>query len=82
MAHPHISAVTIVYRGASHHFATVAYAVRFLRGDDVRTGWFRKVTADVQVGSDDVTTETRHLKGQKYTVISALEQLARDFGAQ
>jgi hypothetical protein len=45
MAHPHISAVTIGYRGASHHFVTVADAVRFLRGDDIRTGWFRKVTA-------------------------------------
>ena len=55
MAHPHISAVTIGYRGASHHFVTVADAVRFLRGDDIRTGWFRKVTANVQVGSDDVS---------------------------
>ena len=82
MAHPHISAVTIGYRGASHHFASVADAVRFLRGDDIRTGWFRKVTANVQVGSDDAITETRHLKGQKYTVISALEQLARNLGGQ
>ena len=82
MAHPHISAVTIGYRGASHQFATVTHAVRFLRGDDIRTGWFRKVTANVQIGSDDVITETRHLKGKKYTVISALEQLARDLGGE
>jgi hypothetical protein len=80
MAHPHITAVTISYRGASHQFPTVIHAVRFLRGDDVRTGWFRKVTADVQFGSGDVVTETRHLKGQKYTVIGVLEQLARDLG--
>jgi hypothetical protein len=80
MAAAKVSVITIVYRGTTFPFETVTQAVRFLRRDDIRTHWLRKVRADVHLVSGDRGTETRHLKGQKYPVIRALEQLERELG--
>ena len=75
-----MSLITITYRDATFPFETVPQAVRFLQRDDIRTHWWRMVTADVYLLSSNGGTVTRRLKGQKATVLRALEQLERALG--
>ena len=76
MTEQKVGAVNITYRGEERQFATVSQAVHFLRRDDIKTGWFRKIEADVKIVSDSVVVEkTYHLKGQKLTVIDELERI-------
>jgi hypothetical protein len=75
MARTTVDMITIAYRGKTQQFTTVSQAVHFLRRDDVRTGWFHKVTADVYIVAAGDAQQTHHLRGQKFDIIKALEQL-------
>jgi hypothetical protein len=77
MAHATVDLISIVYRGQTQQFTTVSQAVHFLRRDDITTGWFRKITAEVLVADGDVR-QTQRLRGQKFAMITALEQLQHD----
>ena len=70
--------ITIRYRGREQLFPTVERAVNYLRDDIVKTTWLHKVTADVSVVSGEEVRQTHHLKGKKYKVIKALENIERD----
>jgi hypothetical protein len=77
MAYATVGPITIVYRGQTQQFATVSQAVHFLRRDDIKTGWFHKITAEVVVADGDIR-QTQRLRGQKFAMITALEQLQHD----
>ena len=77
MTHAPVGLITIVYRGQTHQFTTVSQTVHFLRRDDITTGWFHKITAEVVVADGDVR-QTRRLRGQKFAIITALEHLQHD----
>jgi hypothetical protein len=73
---PHtIALITLVYRGRTQEFTTCSQAIHFLRSEAVKTGWLHKITADIAlVGPGDVR-QTQTLRGQKFAMITALEQL-------
>jgi hypothetical protein len=75
MAHATIDHITVVYRGEQQQFATVSLALHFLRQEDVKTGWFHKITADIDLLVDDEVSQTRHFKGDKLRIMEALEHL-------
>ena len=70
-----IGQITLAYRGETQQFATVSQAVHFLRQDRIKMGWFHKVRATVDLIENGNTTQTRELKGDKFHMITALEQL-------
>jgi len=53
---PHtVARITIVYRGRTQEFTTCSQAIHFLRSEAVKTGWFHKITATVDlVAAGDV----------------------------
>lgn len=73
-----VAQITIVYRGRTHQFTTISQAVHFLRGDAIRTGWFHKIRADVDLIAAGDVRQLQALRGQKFAMIEALQQLDRD----
>ena len=78
MAHPTVERITIGYRGQTRQFTTVSQAVHFLRREDVITGWFRTITVDVQLVAAGNLRQTQHLRGNKFPLITVLQQLQPD----
>jgi hypothetical protein len=78
MANTAVGTITIVYHGQTQQFTTVSQATHFLRRDNIKVGWFHQVKAGVQLILDGDVKQVKHLKGKKYHVIEALEQLERD----
>lgn len=78
MTEQKVGAVNITYRGEKRQFTTVSQAMHFLRHDDIKTGWFRKIEADVEIVSGSAVEEAHHLKGQKLDVIAELERIEHD----
>jgi hypothetical protein len=70
-----ISQITLAYRGETQQFNTVSQAAHFLRQDRIKMGWFHKVQATIDLVEDGKTTQKRNLKGDKFRIISGLEQL-------
>ena len=70
-----IGLITLAYRGETQQFATVSQAAHFLRQDRIKIGWFHKVRATVDLIENGNTPQTRELKGDKFHIITALEQL-------
>jgi hypothetical protein len=77
MTQQKVGAVNIVYRGEERQFTTVSQAMHFLRRDDIKTGWFRKIEADVEIVSGSVVERAYHLKGEKFNVIAEIERIER-----
>jgi hypothetical protein len=75
MAGSTIGQITLAYRGETQQFGTVSQAAHFLRQDRIKMGWFHKVQATVDLVEDGKTTQTRNLKGDKFRIITKLEQL-------
>jgi hypothetical protein len=76
MATSSIDQITIVYRGETQQFATVSLALHFLRQDQIKTGWFRKIKVDVDLIVDgEVSHNRRHLEGDKLQVMKELQHL-------
>ena len=76
MASTTIDQITLVYRGETQQFTTVSQAAHFLRQVRIKVGWFHTVKAAVDLVGNDTVRETRHLKGDKYLIMKALEELA------
>jgi hypothetical protein len=77
MANTIVKMLMLIYRGRAQQFPTVAHAVQFLQRDTITTGWFRKVTDDVHFVTDGGVWQAQHLRGHKYAIIEALQQLER-----
>ena len=75
MAGSTIGQITLDYRGETQQFGTVSQAAHFLRQDRIKIGWFHKVRAAVDLIENGNPAQTRHLKGDKFHIINALEQL-------
>jgi hypothetical protein len=73
-----IGQITLVYRGETQQFTTVSQVAHFLRQLRIKVGWFHTVKAAVDLVGDDQVSQTRHLKGDKYHIMNALEQLESD----
>ena len=70
-----VARITIVYRGRAQEFALLSQAIHFLRSEAVKTGWFHKITATVDLVAAGDVRQTQTLRGQKFDLITALEQL-------
>ena len=75
MADTTLGQITLVYRGETQQFSSVSQAAHFLRQDRIKMGWFHKVRATVDLVEAGAAAQTRHLKGDKFRMITALEQL-------
>jgi hypothetical protein len=75
MAGNTIGQITLTYRGETQQFGTVSQAAHFLRQDRIKMGWFHTVRATVDLIENGNTTQTQHLKGDKFRIITDLEQL-------
>ena len=75
MAVTTLSQITLSYRGETQQFTSVSQAAHFLRQDRIKMGWFHKVQATVNLVEAGEASQTRHLKGDKFRIIEALEQL-------
>ena len=75
VANTKISQITIDYRGETQQFNTASLAANFLRQDRIKMGWFHKIKASVDLMMDDMISQTRHLKGDKFRIMKELEQL-------
>jgi hypothetical protein len=73
-----IGIITLVYHGETQRFTTVSLATHYLRQERIKVGWFHKITADVDLVSDDHVSQTRHLKGDKFLIMQELAQLEAD----
>jgi hypothetical protein len=72
-----VARITVLYRGQTQQFTTISQALHFLRGDAVKIGWFHKITADVDLVAVGDVRQTQRLRGQKFAMIAALQQLDR-----
>jgi hypothetical protein len=73
---PHtVALITIVYRGRTQEFTAISQAIHFLRSEAVKIGWFHTMTATVDLVAAGDVRQTRTLRGQKFDMITALEQL-------
>ena len=78
MANTTMGQITLIYRGETQQFKTVSLAMHFLRQIRIKVGWFHKVKAAVDLMSDGKVSQIRHLKGDKYLIMTELEQLESD----
>ena len=78
MADSTIGQITLVYRGETQQFKTVSQAAHFLRQMRIKVGWFHTVKAAVDLRAPGKVNQTRHLKGDKYLIMTTLEQLEGD----
>ncbi len=81
MADTTIGQISLIYRSETQQFTTVSQAVHFLRQTRVKVGWLHTIKAAVDLVGEGKVSETRHLKGDKYVVMTALEQLESDLQA-
>ena len=75
MAETTLGQITLVYRGETQQFSSVSQAAHFLRQDRIKMGWFHKIQATVELVEEGETSQTRNLKGDKFRIITKLEQL-------
>jgi hypothetical protein len=75
MAGTTIGQITLAYRGETKQFTTVSQAISFLRQVRIKVGWFHTVKAAVDLMANDQVSQTRQLKGDKFHIMEALEQL-------
>jgi hypothetical protein len=75
MAGTTIGQITLAYRGETQQFHTVSQAISFLRQVRIKVGWFHTVKAAVDLMANDQVSQTRQLKGDKFHIMKALEQL-------
>jgi hypothetical protein len=78
MANATVKSITLVYHGEPQQFTTVSQTVHFLRRDTIKTGWFHTIMADVDLVTAGDVWQTQRLRGQKFAMIKALEQLQHD----
>lgn len=78
MADTTLGQITLVYRSETQQFKSVSQAIHFLRQDRIKMGWFHKVQAAVDVVQAGTANQTRNMKGDKFHVITELEQLAAE----
>jgi hypothetical protein len=70
-----VALITLVYRGRTQEFTILSQAIHFLRSETVKIGWFHKITATVDLIAAGDVRQTQTLRGQKFAMITALEQL-------
>jgi len=78
MAHTTLGQITLTYRGETQQFKTASLAAHFLRQDRIKMGWFHTIKAAVDLMVHDKVSQTRHLKGDKFDILTALAQLEGD----
>jgi hypothetical protein len=78
MAQATMGQITLVYRGETQQFTTVSQAAHFLRQERIKVGWFHTVKADVELMMDDGASQTRHLKGDKFHIMTQLAEIEGD----
>jgi hypothetical protein len=71
--------ITIVYRGETQEFKTMALAAHFLRQERIKVGWFHTIQAAVDLMVNDEVSQTRYLKGDKYLIMKGLVLLEAKF---
>ena len=75
MAATALNQITLIYRGETQQFNSVSQAIHFLRQDRIKMGWFHKIQAAVDLVEAGESSQTRNLKGDKFSVITELEQI-------
>ena len=75
MAATTLGQITLIYRGETQQFTSVSQATHYLRQDRIKMGWFHKVQATVDLIEAGEASQTRHLKGDKFRIITELQQL-------
>jgi len=73
-----VGIILLIYRGQVRQFTTAADAVQFVRRATITTTWCRKITADIHLVTPKGVCEARYLRGQKASILAALEQLDRE----
>ena len=73
-----VGIILLIYRGQIRQFTTAADALQCVRRATVTTTWFRKITADMPLVADNGACQARYLRGDKATILAALEQLDRE----
>jgi len=74
MAGSPIGHMTLAYRGETQQFSTGSQAAHVLRQDRIKMGWFHNVHATLDLIQHGNASQTRHLKGDKFHIITTLEQ--------
>jgi hypothetical protein len=78
MAQTTMGQITLIYRGETQQFTTVSQAAHFLRQERIKVGWFHTVKADVELMVDEGVSQTRHLKGDKFHIMTKLAEIEGD----
>jgi hypothetical protein len=73
-----VGIILLIYRGQIRQFTTAADAVQFVQRATITTTWFRKITADIHLVTDNGACHARYVRGHKPVILAALEQLDRE----